>query len=138
MPCIYRPDRRIKGPLPRVPAGLSSDRLLRGGGGLGEAAPIQLIGRQDGRSVPRIAADPRRRIEGVVGDRVARDERNTWGAGVIGPRADRDRHAAPPFDPGGAVAGRPAMLPGCMLDIPPKPVMTNDVGTAVPPDGLPR
>ena len=33
---------------------------------------------------------------------------------------------APPFDPDGAVAGRPAMLPGCTLDIPPEPAMTND------------
>jgi hypothetical protein len=30
------------------------------------------------------------------------------------------------------------MLPGCTLDIPPEPAMTNDVGMTVPPDGAPR
>jgi len=43
---------------------------------------------------------------------------------------------APPLDPAVPVAARlgtPVMLPGWILDIPPEPVMKNDVGIAVPP-----
>jgi hypothetical protein len=43
---------------------------------------------------------------------------------------------APALDPAVPVAARlgtPVMLPGWILDIPPEPVMNNDVGIAVPP-----
>ena len=43
--------------------------------------------------------------------------------------------SVPPVAPVVAVAaspGMPVLLPGCTLDIPPEPVMENDVGMAVP------
>ena len=99
-------------------------RFRRGWGrrGLRDAAPIDLTGRQDGGSIPGWTADARRWIQCVVGDRVASDQRDARGGGIIGPRADGDRPPAPPLDPAVPVAARlgtPVMLPGWILDIPP-------------------
>ena len=53
----------------------------------------------------------------------------------LAPEPTKIVEAARPFDPFGDVAawpGTPVPLPGCMLEIPPEPVTTNDKGMAVP------
>jgi hypothetical protein len=48
---------------------------------------------------------------------------------------------APPLDPTVPVVARlgmPVLFPGWILEIPPEPVMKNDVGMAVPGEGIIR
>ena len=126
--------QRIDGPLIRIRPGPLAGHLRRDAarGGHRQAAPIDLLGGQDGGPVPQHTADEGGGIEGVVGDGVARDQRDDRGDGVVGPRADDDVGSSVGVPP------LPVPLPGCMPEIPAEPVMTNDAGMAMPGKALVR
>jgi hypothetical protein len=110
----------------RSPARPFARRFRRGwcGRGLRDVAPIELTGGQDGGSIPGRPADDGGSIRGVVGDRVASDQRDARGGGIIGPEPTVIVATAPPLAPVVPVAARlgtPVMLPGWILDIPPEP-----------------
>ena len=102
------PDASVETPPEATPAG----------------APIDLLGGQDVGPVPQHTTDDGAALSGVVGDGVARDQRDDRGDGVVGPRADEDRRGGPPFDPVGASRpgrGRRCRCPAACRRFPPSP-----------------
>ena len=83
----------------------------------------------------RLAADDRRRVEQVVGDRVPRDRGNVRSGRVVVPEPTLMVAPALPVEVVGPTEpriGTPVMLPGWILEMPPQPITKKGVLIGVP------